>query len=129
MNFRSMIPAIFTLFAIAVSGLLFLGCAGGPVYSGQYHPVPVGVTATPKASIGQEALGGVRHVVQFQQRQAGVGIAEQTEPLLDQSGFESIPLDSAREQPVIAGLAPFRINQLGHDHRIEYWFYDPAFCK
>jgi hypothetical protein len=128
MKSRHTITAIAKFSLVAISGLLFLGCAGGPVYTDHYHPVPVGVTASPQ-TIGKDVLGGTRHVVRVEQREEGLGIAEATEPLLDQSGFESMPLDTPGEQSVIAGLAPFQINALGHDHRIEYWFYDPAFCK
>jgi hypothetical protein len=128
MNSGHTIAAISKISLVAISGFLFLGCASGPVYTDHYNPVPAGVTASPQTT-GKDILGGTRHVVQTQERQEGIGIAEETEPLLDQSGFESMPLDSPGEQSVIGGLAPFQINALGHDHQIEYWFSDPDFCK
>ncbi len=90
--------------------------------------MPVGVSASPK-TIGEEVLGGMRHVVRAEEREKGISIAERTEPLLDQSGFESMPLNTPGERSVIAGLAPFQINALGQDHKLQYWFYDPDFCK
>src|ERR1700739_2253856 len=85
MNSRHTIAAISKISLVAISGLLVLGCAGAPVYTDHYNPAPVGVTASPQ-TIGKDVLGGTRHVVQVEDRKAGIGIAETTEPLLDQSG-------------------------------------------
>lgn len=107
-----------------------MGCAGSASRNNdQLGGLETGVTATSRPSDGENALLGARHVAQLQAREQGVLNAQATEPLLDQSGFESMPMNDPNQQSVIAGLAPFRINQLGAGHRISYWYADPAFCK
>lgn len=128
MQFRDAFSAISIVSIIAVSSVLLVGCGPGSLNpAGQTGGATV--TASPGPSIGDEVLRGARGVVQFQAREQGIADAERTEPLLDRSGFESMPLNDPNQQPVIAGLAPFKINQLGADNKISYWYADPAFCK
>jgi hypothetical protein len=79
---------------------------------------------------GEQTLGGQIHSLLHEEKQdERVRKAQKTEPLLDSSGFKSMPIDSPAKHKVIGGLTPLSFNRLAHHEKIRYWFPDPYYCK
>jgi hypothetical protein len=104
------------------------GYSGGSYDSGSGYGAGGG-GSTVGSSGSQTLAGDVHTLVHDEKRDERMLKAEKTEPLLDNSGFKSMPIDNPAKQKVISGLTPVTFNRLGHHGKIHYWFPDPYYCK
>jgi hypothetical protein len=127
---------------IAVATVLIAGCgssSGGSYGSssgdGYGNSGGSGSYGSSAASSGSSSnygsdLGSDIHSVEHADKEGErIKRAQKTEPLLDASGFKSMPIDTPAKQKVIGGLTPLSFNQLAHHGKIRYWFADPYYCK
>src|SRR5579883_3217715 len=128
MNSRLIVIAALVAFA----GLA--ACSSGSGYGGSGYGAAYdagGGAAPSAASSGSSHSDSVRadiHAVVHDEKQnARIFKAEKTEPLLDTSGFKSLPIDTPAKHKVIGGLQPLTFNRLGHHGKIRYWFPDPYY--
>jgi len=124
--------------------LLFAACSSGSSYSSGYGSgsydsgsysasasADAGSSSATAASSGSNTsvTSEVHSVIHDEKMEARIHKAEKTEPLLDSSGFKSMPIDTPAKQKVIGGLTPLSFNRLAHHGKIHYWFADPYYCK
>ncbi len=122
--------------ATAIAALLFAACSsGGSSYSsGSYDSGASSAGSVSSGSDNSSATnnGGlssdIHAVVHEEKQDERIRKAQKTEPLLDSSGFKSMPIDSPAKQKVIGGLQPVTFNRLAHHGKIHYWFADPYYC-
>lgn len=130
--------------AVAAIALLFAACSSGGSYSGggystgSYDSGSYGASSSSVAgsssgvssSSDTASLGSAIHTaIHDEKQEARIHKAQKTEPLLDSSGFKSMPIDTPAKQKVIGGLTPLSFNRLAHHGKIHYWFADPYYCK
>jgi len=119
--------------AIASAALLFAACSsgGGGYSSGSYDSgnYSSGSTGAGSTSDTASLSSDIHSVVHEEKEEARLRKAQKTEPLLDQSGFKSMPIDNPAKQKVIGGLTSLTFNRLAHHGKIHYWFPDPYYCK
>jgi hypothetical protein len=133
---------------IALAALVIAGCSGSnssygaSTYDSGYGSTTAadaggaaaapagGANAIASSDSGDQTLGSQIHGLIHEEKQdERVRKAQKTEPLLDSSGFKSMPIDSPAKHKVIEGLTPLTFNRLAHHEKIRYWFPDPYYCK
>ena len=118
---------------VAVTTILVAGCGsssgggGGSYDSGGGYGSSTNSSGS--SSYGSDIGSDVHSVVHADKEGERIKRAQKTEPLLDASGFKSMPIDTPAKQKVIGGLTPLSFNELAHHGKIRYWYADPYYCK